>query len=63
MAEYLVGHYQTCFNLFERVLSNVEENKDFTQVHRSEVLTFMGRCLLKKEKYQECIDFLEKNDA
>ena len=55
VAEYLVGHYQTCFNLFERVLSNVEDNKDFTQVHRSETLTFMGRCLLMKEKYQESI--------
>lgn len=62
VGEYMVGNFQTSFNIFKSVLEFATDHKDFSPAIRSEIYTFMARCLNKKGKFTETIEFLEENN-
>ena len=59
LAEYFLKNYEASLHLIDSVLKSFEDTMKKQEVH--EVIVFKANILIKLERYEECIDLLEKN--
>ena len=59
LAEYFLKHYEKALQHIDSVLKNFEDTMKKQEMH--EVLVFKSNILFKLNRYEECIDLLEKN--
>ena len=59
LAEYFLKNYENALHLIDSVLKSFEDTMKKQEMH--EVLIFKSNILFKLNRFQECIDLLEKN--
>ena len=59
LAEYFLKNYEKALHLIDSVLKSFEDTMKKQEMH--EVLIFKSNILCKLNRYEECIDLLEKN--
>jgi len=58
LAEFFLGNYEKALHLIESVIKNFEDTMKKQEFH--EVISFKANILYKLNKYEECIETLEK---